>query len=100
MKRARRINTLYRMVAVDYRAPVNKEETKLCGQTVVGEAGEVAKVFINNRRKRTNEALNTFFHEMTHVYLAMFAGRRLDAGSEETLANQVGNVVEELFKAK
>lgn len=90
---------LFRMFAIDYRAPLTREEKKLFGQTVFGGNGEAVKVFINKRKRRQWEALNTFFHEMTHAWLGAFSNGRWDDKVEERLARQVGNVVEGLFKA-
>ena len=90
---------LTRSVFIELREPQTKREKNLYGSTALQEGSDIAKVFINNQKRRNGESLNTFFHELTHVWFAQFSSEKYDEAAIERLACLVGNTVEAIVKS-
>lgn len=86
-------------IQVEYRPPQTKHEKKVFGHTQFRKNGDIAHIFINSQRsKRDGEALNTFFHELTHVWNEMLGAAKVSQRDNEHSAALVGDTVEALIK--
>lgn len=84
-------------IYIEWRYPKNKVEQGLYGLTEYDNR-YVAKVFINTQASRKH-LTDTFFHEMTHVFLALHRRRgKMHSKREEALAKQVGQTCAYLLK--
>lgn len=59
-------------------------------------AANGCKVWIYSRQSK-REMADTFFHEMTHVYLQMIGGVKKQGSREESLARWVGYLSKAMF---
>lgn len=79
-------------IHIEFRAPRNKSEKSYFGLT--WSNNEKADVFINLRKnKKSSDMVDTFFHEMAHVFFAFHkTNRKMTEAEEEKLAKQLGRV--------
>jgi len=79
-------------IHIEYRAPRTIEEKGLYGQTFSNN--EKADIFINLSKNRTRmDTIDTFFHEIAHVFFAFYKSKvKVTAAEEERLAQQIGHV--------
>lgn len=79
-------------IRIEYRASRTKEEKALFGLTVAED--NEATIFLNVRKNRkSRELIDTFFHEMAHVFFAFHSnGKQMNNVTEERLARQIGRV--------
>lgn len=91
------MKAISKAVYIEWRYPKTKAEKKLYGLTEYDNKF-VAKVFINTQAGRRH-LIDTFFHEMTHVFLAMHRRRgKMHSKREEALAQQIGQTCAYLLK--
>lgn len=85
-------------IVIEWRNPRSKSEAECWGETLF-ENG-IAKVFINLKKNRnSSEAVDTFFHEMAHVFLGFHTkNKAMSVQKEEYLATKVGNIVADLLR--
>lgn len=78
-------------IHLEFRNPRNKKEAEYFGITYSEPTH--ADIFINTRKNRNgSDLIDTFFHELTHVFLHFFKHTKISAQREEQLARQVGRV--------
>lgn len=85
-------------IHLDYRIPRTKEEKSLFGLSDVEK--DTAAIFINvNMHRKGRNLIDTFFHEMAHVFIA-FHGKdgQMSNAKEEKLAKEIGRVCAEVLK--
>lgn len=85
-------------IHLDYRIPHTKEEKELYGLSNVD--AHTANIFINvNKHRDGKDLVDTFFHEMVHVFLE-FHGKtgQMSHVKEEQLARKVGRLCAEALK--
>jgi hypothetical protein len=86
-------------IRIEYRKPRDRAEAKIFGRTSIQPQGNIATVFINSAKSgRNGEALNTFFHELTHVWNDMMGAQKMGRKDDEHSASMVGDTVEALLK--
>jgi hypothetical protein len=91
------MKAVQKAVFMEWRNPRTKQERKLYGLTEY-ENRHVAKVFINTRNDG-GEIVDTFFHEMAHVFFAFHRRRgKVNLKREEALASQIGKTCAYLLK--
>lgn len=83
---------MIKSIHIDYRGPRSKYERGYFGLTTSDKTS--ADVFLNvNKHKKSDDLVNTFFHEMAHVFFAFHGKKRqMTAAEEERLAQQVGRI--------
>ena len=85
-----------KVILIEWRNPKSKYEQDKYGWTEV--EGDIAKVFIK-KKQPSQELVDTFFHEMTHVFLGFHKkSKRMSDKQEEYLATKVGKVVASLLQ--
>lgn len=83
-------------IFIEWRNSRTKEEKEVYGMTEVN--GDVAKIYMR-RRQCSRELVDTFFHEMTHVFFAFHKkNKHMTDEQEEWLASKLGNVAAELLR--
>lgn len=85
-------------IHIDYRKPHTKEEKGFYGLTNVDT--HTADVFINvNKHRNGKDLIDTFFHEMVHVFLEFHgAAGQMSNAKEEKLARKIGQMCAEVLK--
>ncbi len=83
------------VILIEKRKPRTKEETGVYGQTLHDR--DFSKVFINCTKDRWDN-VDTFFHELTHVYLTWMGYR--PGKLEETICDQVAEAATKALKRK
>jgi hypothetical protein len=85
-------------IHIDYRRPVTKDEKTCFAQTYTKT--DTATIFINVCKHRKGKVLiDTFFHEMAHVFLAFHGkDKQMSAAKEEKLAKEIGRKCAEILK--
>lgn len=89
---------MIKSIHLDYRRARTKEEKRSCGISNVET--HTANVFINaDLHRRGRNLVDTFFHEMVHVFLE-FHGKagQMSNSKEERLAKKVGRLCAEALK--
>lgn len=77
-------------ITIEWRAPQNKEERECDGMAVT--QGDISKVWIRRSLIGTPTEVNTFFHELAHVYFHTHP-TKLSALKQEQLCETIGNLV-------
>jgi Zn-dependent peptidase ImmA (M78 family) len=85
-------------VVFEWRHPRSKEEAECYGTT--DNLGNVSYVFINTRNTKGKLSVNTFFHELTHVFFNFYGGRKVSEAEQEKLAKIVGSVASDIVCQK
>lgn len=80
-------------IHIEWRKPANARERKAFGVTYADN--RIAKVFIDSSATM-NEQVDTFFHEMAHVFFA-FTTNNVPLKCQEKLADQLGKVCAEVM---
>lgn len=85
-------------IHIEYRDPRTKEEVASYG--ITRSTDDKADIFINMKRNRKSEdATDTFFHELAHVFLAFYTPQpKMTAAQEERFAQQIGQVCAGVLK--
>lgn len=79
------------VINIEWRKPSNKLEKKCYGMTRAHNAA-VIDVFLRQDMK-SKQSVETFFHEMTHVFFRCYnMHRKLPKGFEENIAEWVGRI--------
>lgn len=81
-----------KFIHIDYRAPRTKDEKGLFGQVFAEK--DKADIYMNvNKNRNSKDLVDTFFHEMAHVFFA-FHGKtkQMTEAEEEKLAQQIGRI--------
>lgn len=89
---------MIKFIHFDYRFPRNKNENKYYALSEVTR--DTANVFMNvSKHKNGKDLIDTFFHEMAHVFFA-FHGKtkQMSSVTEERLARQIGRVCAGVLK--
>lgn len=85
-----------RAIIIEIRKPGKGEET-LYGRTYIDPA--IAKIFINGRMNhKYRDLVNTFFHEMAHVWFGLFHDKPIDKRLEEDICWRLGDVCEAILR--
>lgn len=89
---------MIKTVHLDYRRPRTKGEKDMFGLSMVD--AQSANVFINTNKHRNGQNLiDTFFHEMVHVFLAFHGkDKQMSDATEEKLAKAIGVACAEILK--
>lgn len=85
-------------IHIDYRHPRTKAERE-CFAITFAER-DSAEIFLNVKKNEKSEVLvDTFFHEMVHVFLEFHGkAKQMSAIKEELLAKQIGQLCAEALK--
>lgn len=81
-------------IIIELRKPATKTERGTYGMTY--DHGAVARVFIDDRKNKGREFVDTFFHEMVHVF-ANFMSPNGKLPSEEKKCQLVGKAVKKIL---
>lgn len=89
---------MIKYIHLDYRKPHTKEESNVFGLSNVEI--QHAEVFINtNKHRKGQNLIDTFFHEMAHVFLAFHGkDKQMSDAKEEKLAKEIGVACAEILK--
>ena len=89
---------MIKYVHIDYRTPRTSEERSVYAFTEGDK--HAATVFINvNKNRKSEDVIDTFFHEMAHVFFAFHKkNRKMSCAAEEKLAQQVGRICAGVLK--
>lgn len=85
-------------IHIDYRHARNKEERE-CFAITYAEPHS-AEIFFNVKKNKKGKVLiDTFFHEMVHVFLEFHGkDKQMSPGKEESLAKEVGRICAEALQ--
>ena len=89
---------MIKYIHLDYRTPRSQKERDSFAVSEVDD--RTANVFVNRHMHRKgNNLIDTFFHEMTHVFLA-FHGKddQMSSAKEEKLAKEIGRLCARVLK--
>lgn len=89
---------MIKYIHIDYRRPRTKAEKRLFALSNVDTNS--TDMFINtNKHRRGANLIDTFFHEMAHVFLAFHGkDKQMTDAKEEELATHVGRICAEALK--
>jgi hypothetical protein len=91
------MKSLQKAIFMEWRNPRTRHERKLYGLTEYTNSA-IAKVFINTQGGE-GHLVDTFFHEMVHVFFAFHRQRgKVNLKREEALASQIGKTCAYLLK--
>lgn len=85
-------------IIIEWRNPRTKEEAEDYAETIA--SSDFARVFINSRKNQSSrEIVDSFFHEMVHVFVAFHETRKtMTAKEEEAIADQMGKMAAIILK--
>lgn len=81
-------------ITLEWRKSRTEKDKGLYGLSEV--TADTAHVWFNEGRYQGGEAIDTFFHEMAHIYF-MFHGSKANGKREERLAKQMGQLAKVLL---
>jgi hypothetical protein len=89
---------MIKSIVLNYHKAHTKEEKVVFGQTRADK--NIAEVYINIANNRKSEdVVDTFFHEMAHVFFAFHnKKKKMSAATEERLAQQLGRISAEILR--
>lgn len=82
-------------ILIEWRKPANKTERKAFGATYADH--RIARVFIDHRAPM-DEQIDTFFHELAHVFFA-FTKNDVPGSVQESKAKRIGKLCTEVLKS-
>jgi hypothetical protein len=86
-------------IVVEIRPPQGKDEKDLLGRTWIPTDKMCFKVWLNSKQDDI-EMADTFFHELMHVYIAMFHNERMSDELEHNACKWVGEHAREFMAFK
>ena len=88
------MRAMRKFVMFEWRRPITKLEKSCYGVTDDGQHN--AKVFFNTTIGK-NDMVDTFFHEMTHVFFG-FVKNNVPSQKQEKLARKIGALCKEALR--
>ena len=87
--------TWTKSILIEWRKPANARERRAFGATYADD--RIARVFIDTRAPM-DEQIDTFFHEMAHVFFA-FTKHEVPDTVQEAKARRIGKTCTEVLKS-
>lgn len=81
-------------IVIELRKPANKTEKGTFGMTY--DHGPIARIFIDSRKNKGREFVDTFFHEMVHVF-TNFTSPTGKIADEEKKCRLVGQAAKKII---
>jgi len=85
-------------IVVEWRKPQSKMEKACWG--VTNDHGDVSHVFIRESAVDKGIGIDTFFHELTHVFFNFHKNNKLTRQEEEQVARSVGRAARGLINGQ
>lgn len=95
MKQAMKKRTVAKSILIEWRKPESPLEKKSYGATYANN--HVAKIFIDAHSSQ-RERVDTFFHELVHVFFA-FHNHNVPSAIQEKLAAKIGKLTSEVLSS-